>query len=102
MAKRRFGKTVLRHGRRIDDPGLEIPVAADLLAVEGIPLKEDEVSYYGREYPLENFAVEQSASAIWAEKERIKHTPETDALYKEYQDELEKGFVCNKIKVYWI
>ena len=88
MAKRRFGKTILRNGRRIEDPDVEISVAADLLAVEGIPLREDEVSYYGREYPLENFAVEQSASAIWAEKERIEHTPKTDALYKEFQDKL--------------
>ena len=88
MAKRRFGKAVTRKGRRPNDPDLEISIAADLLAVEGIPLKEDEVSYYGREHPLENFAVEQSASAIWAEKERAKHTPETDVLYKEYQDRL--------------
>lgn len=88
MTKRRFGKTVSRVGRESGDPDVEISVAADLLSVAGIPIKEDEVSYYSREYPLESFAIEQSASAIWAEKERIKHTPDTDALYKDYQDEI--------------
>lgn len=88
MAKRKLGKNILRKGRTPSDPEVIIPVASDLLKVEGIPIRDAEVSYYSREFPIESFSVSESASAIWADKEREVVSPETSRLYREYQSKI--------------
>tara|TARA_A100001037_G_C15131261_1_gene628806 strand:- start:473 stop:1765 length:1293 start_codon:yes stop_codon:yes gene_type:complete len=88
MPKRKLGIEIKRSGRLDNENDVVIPVASDLLKVEGIPTRDAEVSYYSREFPLESFAVTESASAIWSEKERNKVSPETSRLYKAYQDEI--------------
>ena len=88
MAKRKVGKIIKRAGLKDGDPDIEIPIAADLLKVDGVPQRDTEVSYYSREFPLESFSIEQSASAVWAQKERSKHTPETEKLYNNSQKKI--------------
>ena len=88
MAKRKVGKIIKRVGLKKGDPDIEIPIAADLLKVDGVPQRDTEVSYYSREFPLESFSIEQSASAVWAQKERAEHTPEIEELYKNYQKKI--------------
>ena len=55
MAKRKVGKIIRRAGLKFGDPDIEIPIAADLLKVDGVPQRDTEVSYYSREFPLESF-----------------------------------------------
>ena len=88
MAKRKLGKEIQRNGRKHGDQGITIPVASDLLKVEGIPTRDAEVSYYSREFPIESFSVSESASSSWAESERDSVSPETALLYKQYQTEI--------------
>ena len=88
LAKRRIGKIIRRPGSGYGDSEIEIPIAEDLLKVEGIPQRDAEVSYYSREFPLESFALENSASAEWARTERSEHTPATEELYSEYQKKM--------------
>ena len=88
MAKRRIGKIITRPGLGYGDSDIEIPIAQDLLKVEGIPQRDAEVSYYSREFPLESFALENSASAEWARTERSEHTPATEELYRDYQKKM--------------
>ena len=88
LAKRRIGKIIRRPGSGYGDSEIEIPIAEDLLKVEGIPQRDAEVSYYSREFPLESFALENSASADWARTERSEHTPATEELYSEYQKKM--------------
>ncbi len=49
-----------------EDPEIEIPVAEDLTSVPGIPVREEEVAFYSREYPLESQNIEKSADREWA------------------------------------
>ena len=63
MAKRKLGKEIQRNGRIHGDKGITIAVASDLLKVEGIPIRDAEVSYYSREFPIESFSVSESASS---------------------------------------
>ena len=88
MAKRKLGKEIQRNGRIHGDKGITIAVASDLLKVEGIPIRDAEVSYYSREFPIESFSVSESASSSWAETERESVSPETSLLYKQYQTEI--------------
>ena len=88
MAKRKLGKEIQRNGRIHGEKGITIAVASDLLKVEGIPIRDAEVSYYSREFPIESFSVSESASSSWAETERESVSPETSLLYKQYQTEI--------------
>ena len=58
--------TVKRPGRRVGDAGVEIPVAADLATVPGVPQSPIDVAFYSREHPLESQAVDKSADRQWA------------------------------------
>ncbi|MCH7652760.1 MAG: hypothetical protein IIB14_03690, partial [Chloroflexi bacterium] len=78
MAKRIVGKQITRPSGNPDEGPITFPVAKDLLKVDGIPIRDDEVSFYSREYPLESIAVEQSASTKWASEVRIDFSPETE------------------------
>ena len=64
--EKKVGHSVTRPGRHLGDPQITIPVAEDLESVPGIPARESDVSFFSREYPLENMAIEESASAEWA------------------------------------
>ena len=51
MAKRIIGHQVTRPGRTSDDLDITFPVAKDMATVPGIPRRDDEVTFYSREYP---------------------------------------------------
>jgi len=80
---------VTRPGNKLGDPSVTIPVAEDLLSVPGIPARPNDVSFFSREYPLENMALEESASAAWAREERNNHSPEVRAFAEEHQHHME-------------
>src|ERR1043166_8375026 len=83
------GHYVTRPGYRLGDPATTIPVAADLESVPGIPARESDVSFFSREYPLENMALEESASAEWAREQRNNFSPEARAFAEEHQHHME-------------
>ena len=56
---------VRRPGRRHEDQEIEIPVADDLVSVPGSPIREEDVAFYSREYPLESQNVEKAADREW-------------------------------------
>ena len=58
MAKRIVGQHIIRPGRTVDDEDITFPVAKDLIKVPGAPRREDEITFYSKEYPLESFAVD--------------------------------------------
>ncbi|HEY9528189.1 MAG TPA: reductive dehalogenase domain-containing protein, partial [Anaerolineales bacterium] len=88
MAKK-VGHHVTRPGNKLGDPAVTIPVAEDLLTVPGIPARESDVAFFSREYPLENMAIEESASAEWAREVRNGHSPEYRAFSEEHQKHME-------------
>ena len=57
---------VKRPGRKHGDQDVKIPVAQDLVSVPGAPIREKDVSFYSRVYPLENQNVEKGADRQWA------------------------------------
>ena len=83
---RRVGYKVTRPGRKADDPEIELPIAQDIRSEPGIPRRDNEVSYYAREFPLESVAEEQSASAQWALDVREEAAPATAELYREHAE----------------
>ena len=86
---RRVGYHVNRPGRQHGDEDVQIPIAADLKSVPGTPTRDNEITYYTREYPLESVAVEHSASSLWALDVREDAAPETAELYRKHQAEIE-------------
>ena len=66
MAKT-ISHVVKRQGRRLGDPDVRIPVATDLVSEPGSPIRERDVSFYSREYPIESQTIEKSADRVWAE-----------------------------------
>ena len=56
---------VRRPGNRLGDPDIEIPVADELVTHPGSPTRESDVTFYSREYPLEEHFVENSADREW-------------------------------------
>ena len=67
---------VERPGRKPGEPGVEIPVADDLVSVPGSPVREEDVSFFSREHPLENQTIEHAADREWA------WTVYTDEVYQ--------------------
>ena len=88
MAKK-LGHSVTRPGRKLGDAPITIPVAEELETVPGIPTRSKDVSFFTREYPLENMALEESASADWAREEREKHSPDDTEFFNEHQERME-------------
>jgi ferredoxin len=80
---------VTRPGKNLGDLPITIPVADDLTSVPGIPARESDVSFFSREYPLENMAIEESASAEWAREQRNNFSPEVRAFAEEHQHHME-------------
>ena len=80
---------VERPGRTAKDEPVTIPVPEDLVTTPGIPTRDRDVSFFSREYPLENMAIEESASADWAREERERFTPESIEFFNEHQETME-------------
>ena len=86
--KKRIGHVVKRPGRKHGDSDVEIPVAEDLASVPGIPLREVDVAFYSREYPLENLNIEKAADREWGwtvytpeiHEYRLKHDKANEPL----------------------
>ncbi len=55
-----------RRGRRVDDPGIDIPVADDLVSQPGSRSKNVDVSFYSRVEPLTTPDLEKAADMDWA------------------------------------
>ena len=88
MAKK-VGQYIERPGRVSGDEPVTIPVAEDLMTTPGIPARDKDVSFYSREYPLENMAIEESASADWSREERERFTPESIEFFEEHQKNMD-------------
>jgi Pyruvate/2-oxoacid:ferredoxin oxidoreductase delta subunit len=80
---------VTRPGRKHGDADVEIPVADDLTSVPGIPLKEEDVSFYSRVYPIESQNIEKAADREWVP------TVYTDEVrkYRNRHDEINEPIV---------
>lgn len=89
MPKKTIAHSVTRPGRRPGDPNITIPVAEDLKTVPGIPSRERDVSFFSREYPLENMALEESASAEWAGEIQKSKAPEARKFFEEHEARME-------------
>ena len=63
--KKNVHHVVVRSGRKEAEPDLEIPVADDIASVPGTPLRERDVSFFSREYPLESQTIEKGADRVW-------------------------------------
>lgn len=66
MAKKAVGQIITRPGRLPSDPPVTIPIPEDLMTVPGIPVRQNEVDFYSREYPIESQNVDFSADRQWA------------------------------------
>ncbi len=73
---------IVRPGRRIGDPDVEIPVAEDLAGVPGVTQEPADVAFYSREYPLETQAIDHSADRQWA----LVAQPQDMTDFREIQD----------------
>ena len=56
---------VTRPGRTPDHPDVHIPVADDLATVPGIPMRENDLAFYSRVYPIETQNIEKAADREW-------------------------------------
>ncbi len=63
--KKLIHHVVRRPGKNLGDRDIEIPVAEELASTPGIPLREQDVSFYSRVYPLENPDLEKAADIDW-------------------------------------
>ena len=86
---KKVGQYVTRPGNKLGDAPVTISVPEDLMTVPGIPARESDVAFFSREYPLENMAIEESASAVWARDQRNNHSPEVRAFAEEHQKHME-------------
>ena len=82
---KKIGHYVTRPGRTLGDDPITFPVPEELERVPGIPIREEEVSFFSREYPIENMQMEESASQDWAHKVRSVASPEATELYEEHE-----------------
>src|SRR5919198_6198050 len=82
MAQKKIGQIITRPGRLPSDPPITIPIPEDLMTVPGIPIRQNEVDFYSREYPIESQNIEMSADRQWATSVL---TPEAYAHRKEHE-----------------
>lgn len=66
----KIGHTVTRSSKRLGGSQVSIPVPEELETVPGIPMREQDVDYYSREFPLDTLNVEERASRDWANRIR--------------------------------
>ncbi len=65
MPKKTVDHVVKRPGRRHGDPDVAIQVAEDLTTVPGVPVREEDVQFYSRAYPIESQNIDKSADRQW-------------------------------------
>lgn len=84
----KIGHVVTRPGRKLSDADVTIPVAEELETVPGIPIRQWDVEWYAREYPLESLDVTERVGNDWTRelrrgrKEMLKLAKESDKLTK--------------------
>jgi hypothetical protein len=66
MAQKKVGQIITRPGRTAKHPDVTIRIPEDLMTVPGIPVRQNEVDFYSREYPIESQNIEMSADRQWA------------------------------------
>src|SRR5258707_9269500 len=82
MAMKKSAQVVNRPGRLPTDPPFYIPIPEDLMTVPGAPIRQNEVDFYSREYPIESQNIDYSADRQWA---TTVLTPEAYAHRKEHE-----------------
>ena len=80
---------VARPGRTLSHSAVEIPVADDLVTTPGIPLKQQDVDFYSRNYPLESQTIEKAADREWVWTVYSGEMYE----YRKHHDEMSKPLV---------
>jgi ferredoxin len=80
---------VTRPGRKHGDVDVQIPVAEDLTTVPGIRMKDSDVSFYSRVYPIEGQNIEKAADRRWV---WTVYNEET-ANYRRYHDEVSEPLI---------
>lgn len=82
--KQQIGHIVTRPGKRPGAPPVTIPVAEILETVPGIPTRDEDVSFYSREYPLDTLNVDERASRDWGNRLRDQN-PAMRAIRREHE-----------------
>jgi ferredoxin len=80
---------VKRPGRRYGDADVDILVAEDLATVPGIPMRENDVSFYSRVYPQETQNIEKAADREWVWTVYSEEMVE----YRHYHDSVSKPLI---------
>ncbi len=81
----KIGHTIQRPGKKPGDSPVSIPVPEELETGPGTPVREHDVDYYSREFPIDTLNVEERASRDWANRIR-----DQDAEMREIRKEHEK------------
>jgi ferredoxin len=81
--------TVTRPGRKHGDPDVQIPVAEDITTVPGIRMRDSDLSFYSRVYPIEGQNIEKAADRRWV---WTVYNEET-ANYRRYHDEVSEPLI---------
>ncbi|MCH7713833.1 MAG: hypothetical protein IIC99_09435, partial [Chloroflexi bacterium] len=80
----KIGHEIVRPGKNIGDPDLNISIPEELETTPGIPLNNREVDWYAKEYPLESMNITERASREWANGLRDTHA-EMREIRKEHE-----------------
>jgi ferredoxin len=80
---------VTRPGRKHGDIDVQIPVAEDLTTVPGIRMRDSDVSFYSRVYPIEGQNIEKAADRRWV---WTVYNEET-ANYRRYHDAVSEPLI---------
>lgn len=80
---------VTRPGRKHGDPDVQIPVAEDITTVPGIRMRDSDLSFYSRVYPIEGQNIEKAADRRWV---WTVYNEET-AHYRRYHDEVSEPLI---------
>jgi len=80
----KIGHEVVRPGKNLGDPEVNIAIPKELETTPGIPLNNREVDWYAKEYPLESMNVTERASRDWANTLRDAHA-EMREIRKEHE-----------------
>ena len=62
----KIGHEIVRPGKNLGDPDINISIPEELATTPGIPLNNREVDWYAKEYPLESMNITERASREWA------------------------------------
>jgi ferredoxin len=80
---------VTRPGRKHGDADVQIQVAEDLTTVPGIRMRDSDLSFYSRVYPIEGQNIEKAADRRWV---WTVYNEET-ANYRRYHDEVSEPLI---------